>query len=64
MIFADIENGLVKNTFIADQEFVNDHYPNAVEITDMNPRPSFGWIYEDGKFIEPVKLENDEPEVI
>ena len=55
MIFAVIENDLVINTIIADQDFVDKVYPDAVEITDLDPRPGIGWTYNKKKFIEPVK---------
>jgi hypothetical protein len=54
MIFAIIENGLVINTILADQDFVDKVYPDAVEITELDPRPSIGWTYDKKKFTEPV----------
>lgn len=56
MIFAVIENGLVINTIIADQDFIDKVYPDAVDITDLDPRPSSGWTYDKKKFKQPVKI--------
>lgn len=53
MIFAIIENGLVINAIVADQDFVDKFYPDAIDITDLEPRPSIGWTYEKKKFIAP-----------
>ena len=60
MIFAIIENELVINTIVADQDFVDKVYPDAVEITDLDPRPAIGWTYDKKKFKEPVKPVADE----
>jgi hypothetical protein len=60
MIFAIIENGLVINTIIADQDFVDKVYPDAVEITELNPRPAISWTYDGSQFIAPVKPVIDE----
>ena len=54
MIFAVIENGLVINTIVADQNFVDKVYPDAVEITDIVPQPAIGWTYDKKKFKKPV----------
>jgi len=54
MIFAIIENGLVVNLIVADQDFVDKVYPGSVDVTDLDPRPEIGWIYEKKKFKEPV----------
>lgn len=54
MIFAVIENGLVVNTILADQDFVDKVYPDAVEITDIDPQPAIGWTYDKKKFKKPV----------
>jgi hypothetical protein len=48
-IFAVIENGIQINTVVAETALK----PNWVDITNMLPRPSNGWLYADGVFQEP-----------
>lgn len=54
MIFAVIENGLVVNTIIADQDFIDKVYPDAVDITELDLKPEIGWTYDKKKFKKPV----------
>lgn len=51
MIFAIIEEQEVVNTIVAEQDFIDQHFPDAVDITD-NPTVSTGWSYVDGQFID------------
>lgn len=48
-IFAVIENGVQTNTVVAETALK----PNWVEITEIEPRPTNGWLYVDGVFQEP-----------
>lgn len=51
MIFAIIEGQEVVNTIVAEQDFIDQHFPDAVDITN-NPGVSVGWGYVDGQFID------------
>jgi hypothetical protein len=51
MIFAIIENQEVVNTIVAEQDFIDKHFPNAVNITN-NLAVSIGWSYVDEQFID------------
>jgi hypothetical protein len=53
MIYAVIKNGVVDNTIVASQSFVNQHYPGAIRIDQMNPIPGVGWSYSNGQFSPP-----------
>jgi hypothetical protein len=61
MIFAIIENDKIINTIVADQSFIDEHYPNAVNIDAVDPMPGIGWDYVGGEFIAPPKVD---PEVL
>lgn len=50
--FAIISNDVVENIIIADQEFVDKFYANAIDVTDIYCQ--IGDEYKDGKFIRPV----------
>jgi hypothetical protein len=50
MRYAIIENKEVVNVIVADQEFIDAHYPNAIECDDL---VSVGWNYDKKKFIAP-----------
>ena len=43
-ILAIIENGTVANVIVADT------WPNAVDVTDVTPRPAPGWLYDGQTF--------------
>lgn len=51
MIFAIIENEIVVNTIVADKDFVESNYEEAVEIT--NEEVSIGFTYKNKKFSPP-----------
>ena len=50
MRYAIIENKEVVNVIVADQEFVDAHYTNAIECDDL---VCVGWEYDKKKFIAP-----------
>jgi hypothetical protein len=46
--------GKVANIIVADQDFVDAHYPGAANITGFDPMPGIGWIRQpDGTFTPP-----------
>lgn len=51
MRFAIIENQEVVNTIVAEQDFIDQHFPDAVDITN-NLSVSISWKYIDGQFID------------
>jgi hypothetical protein len=51
MRFAIIENQEVVNTIVAEQDFIDQHFPGAVDITN-NLAVSISWKYVDGQFID------------
>lgn len=56
MIFAVIKNGVVINTIVADQAFVDSvssDYGACVRIDQLDPVPGMGWTYVDGVFAPP-----------
>ena len=53
MRYAIIEEGKVVNTLIAEQDFINEYYPNAVVADDS---VNIGWLYEAGKFVKPADV--------
>lgn len=54
--FAIIENGEIKNIIVADQEFINIHYPDAIIAADF---VGVGDRYENGEFIKVEVLADD-----
>jgi len=50
MRYAIIENKEVVNVIVADQDFVDANFPNAIECDDV---VSVGWSYDKKKFIAP-----------
>lgn len=52
MRYAIVENGIVVNVIVAEQDFINDHYPDAILLSDED-RAGLNYTYENGKFIEP-----------
>lgn len=51
MRFAIIENQEVVNTIVAEQDFIDQHFPGAIDITN-NSSVSISWGYVDGQFID------------
>lgn len=64
MIFALIKDGVVQNTIVADQAFVDEHmkgYDAAIEIQDKPGSPGIGWIYDGKEFSAPAPLPPPDP---
>lgn len=57
MIYAVMNGDVVANVILADKKFVDQNYPGAIDVTDLEVRPSIGWTYIDGVFVAPVILE-------
>lgn len=51
-VLAIIRDGRVDNVILADD------WPDSVDVTDMNPRPSIGWAY-DGQVFTPVERQQE-----
>jgi len=61
MRFAIIENQEVVNTIVAEQDFIDQHFPGAVDITN-NPSVSISWGYVGGQFIDTsISVSEEEP---
>ena len=48
--YAIIENNIVTNIIVAEQDFIDSHYPGAVRIDNLSTKPSIGWKYENNQF--------------
>lgn len=46
--FAIIENGIVANAILADA------WPDGIDITDLDPRPAPGWLFDGQAFSRPA----------
>jgi len=57
MKFAIVENKIVINTIEATQSFVDEHYPNAINIDEIIA--GIGWTYDKGKFVAPPMPEEE-----
>lgn len=56
-IFALIKNGVVVNTIVADDDFIDqieDQYDHCVDTSDMIQRPPIGWSYDGSNFTPPA----------
>lgn len=51
MKWAIIEGDKVKNVIVATQEFIDNNFPNAVNVDDV--MCGVHWSYIEGKFIAP-----------
>lgn len=49
--FALIEDGVVASVILADT------WPNAIDVTDLSPRPAPGWLYDGEAFTRPEPME-------
>lgn len=49
---AIVSNGVVVDAIIA---FAAD-YPNAIDVTDIDPRPAPGWLYDGAAFSPPLEV--------
>lgn len=54
MIYAVMNNNVVENTIVADKKFIDKFYKGAIDITNVEPRPSIGWILENDVWTAPV----------
>jgi hypothetical protein len=45
-VYAVIQDGVVTNTVVADQTFIDQHYPGAPRIDNVAPQPGIGWGYD------------------
>jgi hypothetical protein len=64
MKFAIISNNTVRNIIAADQDFVDAHYPDAINVDEI--RCGIGWLYDGEAFApipEPV-IEEDDSETL
>lgn len=55
MRYAIVENGVVVNVIVAEQDFIDEHYPDAIALSDedvVGPR----YLYDKGKFSEPESI--------
>lgn len=52
MRYAIVENGIVVNVIVAEQDFIDENYPDAIPLSDED-RAGLSYTYENGKFIEP-----------
>lgn len=53
MRYAIVEEGKVVNTLIAEQDFIDAHYPSAIAVDDS---VNVGWLYEAGEFVKPADI--------
>lgn len=58
MRFAIIENNIVINVIDADENFINEFYPEAVNVTDKIC--GRGFIYRDGEFEPPASIADED----
>lgn len=64
MRFAILSDLTVSNIIVADQDFINAHYPDAINVDDISC--GIGWIY-DGESFAPVPkpvIEEDDSETL
>lgn len=54
MIYAVMNGNVVQNTIVADKKFVDKFYKDAIDITDLEVRPSIGWTLENDLWVQPV----------
>lgn len=47
------EKTQVDNVIVADEEFIAQHYPEAIFVSDEF-RVAPGYLYQDGSFVKPV----------
>lgn len=45
-VYAVIQNGVVVNTIVASQSFVDANYPGSPRIDGITPQPGIGWGYD------------------
>jgi hypothetical protein len=52
MKFAIIENNVIRNIIVAEQDFIDTNYPDALNVDDINC--GVGWNLVDGQWVAPV----------
>ena len=45
-VYAVIQDGVVTNTIVADQAFIDQYYPGSPRIDNVAPQPGIGWGYD------------------
>ena len=45
-VYAVIQDGVVTNTVVADQAFIDQHYPGSQRIDNVTPQPGIGWGFD------------------
>jgi hypothetical protein len=45
-VYAVIQDGVVTNTVVADQAFIDQHYPGSPRIDNVTPQPGIGWGFD------------------
>lgn len=58
MRYAIIENDIVINIIVANQEFVDQYYPAAINVDGVDC--GIGWSYIDGEYIAPIVEDDSE----
>lgn len=59
--FAIIGGGVVQSVIVADQAFIDTHYPGAVDVTAHNPRPGPGWLFDGTTWTAPAPVAPSNP---
>jgi hypothetical protein len=56
-----INNGKVENVIVVSEKtdetyftFIQSQYEQTIDVSDMNPIPSPGWVYSEGIFTNPI----------
>jgi hypothetical protein len=49
----------VDNVIVADEDFIQQHYPDAIPMTE-GVVAGIGYLYENGSFIKPVRIVPEE----
>jgi hypothetical protein len=52
-VYAVIQDGVVTNTIVADQAFIDRHYPGSPRIDNVTPQPGIGWGYDGATWTAP-----------
>ena len=52
-VYAVIQDGVVTNTIVADQTFIDQHYPGSPRIDNVTPQPGIGWGFDDTTWTAP-----------
>lgn len=57
-VFAIIESNTVINVVVSE-----DNYDGGINITDLNPQPGIGWIYDGVEFTLPIEVPDEEENI-